>query len=248
MAFDILGTFSQGQFDRFAAFVRDQRGLVPARIDHLTAELGRVGVLAFAYGAGGIPTSFTADPVDSYIGKLLAVYEVLGGDAFYDLNLRSATQPIFLLKADETTSPQLFSNGEVVGTPGLADAPSALLIQQARAAFTDVLDYRKEYLERKIRRMLDYSDQLQQEIAVLNVIAGDVTTTGSIEDLFARIQGLIQDKSYRAITPSKDPFGKKAYAPFAAYDPGSKGATSESYERTFEDGEVDPGTKGGTTA
>ena len=247
MAFDFNGTFSAGQFDRFAAFVRDQRTLVPARIDHLSAELDRVGVLSFAFGPGGVPQHFTADPSDSYIGKLLAVYEILGGDAFYDLNLRSSSQPIFLLKADETTSPQVFSNGEVMGTPGLADGPSALIIQKVRTPFADVLNYRKEYLERKIRRMIDYSDQLQQEITVLKVLSDDTTVTGSVDELFARIQALIADKTYRAITPSKDPFGKKAYAPFAAYDPGAKGATAESYERTFDDGEVDPGGKGGTT-
>lgn len=246
MAFDFLGTFTQGQFDRFAAFVRGQLATVPARIDHLSAELERVGVLAFAYNSDGTPKRFTADPVDSYLGKLLAVYEILGGDAYYDLNLRSAGQPVFLLKGDETGSPQTFSNGDVMGSPGLGDAPSARLIGQARAPFLDTLDYRKEYLERKIRRLLDYSDQLQQEIAVLKVINQSATTTGSLEGLFVQIQNLIADKSYRAITTSTDPFGKKAYAPYAPYDPEGKGATAASIERTFEEGIVSPGSKGGT--
>lgn len=243
MAFDWLGTFNRAMFERFTTFARGQLALVDGRIQHLRAEIERIGVLSFAYDAGGTPIGYTPDPPDSYIGRLLAAYEILGGDAFYDLNIRSTTQPVFLLKGGLTATPQMMSNGEIMPTGALADAPSAVLMQKARGWIEDTTQYRREYLERKIRRMVDYSDQLQAEVRTLRAIQGDADEAGSLESLITQIEELLADPTYRAINDDPDPFGKKAYAPLAAYMPGEKGA--DAYERTFG-GTVVPGEKAST--
>lgn len=244
MAHDFLGTFNRAQFERFAAFARSQLALVEGRIQHLQAEIDRIGVLVFQYDKGGVPIGYTVDPPESYIGRLMAVYEILGGDAFYDLNVRALTQPVFLHKGSESSNPQMMSNGEILPSGALADAPSAVLMQKARGWIEDTLLYRRDNLERKIRRMVDYVDHLEEEVTLLKTIDGASTDAGSLEEIFKEIQELIDDKTYRAISGDSDPFGKKAYAPFAAYMPGAKGATADSYERTF-DGPVEPGSTGG---
>lgn len=220
MSYDFLGTFNKAQFERFAAFARSQLGLAQDRLTHLNAEILRVGSIVFSYDQGGVPFGYVPDPPDSYIGKLVAVYEILGGNANLDLNVRARTQPVYLLKGSETVNPQVFSNGEVMGAPGLADAPSSVLIQGSRAWLNDTLQYRRDYLERKIRRMIDYSDRLQQEINLLQVITQDDTVEGSLESMFKLVEELVNDKTYRATSTGTDPFNKAGYAPMAGYTPG----------------------------
>lgn len=246
MAYDFLGTFNAAQFGRFAAFARGQLALATARLTHLRAERARVGTIIFNYDQGGVPIGYTKDHPNTYLGKLVAAYEVLGGDPMFDLNLRSKAQPLFLMKGSETTNPQMMSNGEIVGMPGLADGASAVIVQQMHGWLDDTLSYRRDYLERKIRRMFDYSDRLQAEISTLQQITQDATVNGSLESLVKQVDDLIADRTYRATTKDMDPFNKKGQAPLAAYMPGSKGATAEAYERTL-DGPVVPGSKGGTT-
>lgn len=219
MAFDHLGTFNKSQLDRFMAFARSQLPLVDARIQHLAAEQARLGSVVFRYDQG-VPVGFAADPVDSYLGKLLAAYEVLGGNPFYDLRVRLRTQPIFLVRGSESTPAQYMSNGEVVGAKGLADAPSAVLMARARAWIEDTLHGRFGRMERKIRRTLDYSDQLQTEIDVLTKIKAAAEVDDSLESYATQLYQLLSDPNYRAIfdDKGKDPFGFTAYAPFSSYD------------------------------
>jgi hypothetical protein len=244
MAFSFHGTFSKSQFDRFAIYVREQVQLIDARIEHLTAELNRVGDLAFAYDSGGIPTGFANDPPLTYCGKLFGAYEALGGDVEFDLQVRSTNQPVFQLAGDETQAAQLMSNGEVIPVLGLSDAESSILMQKLRSWVADDLQYRREALERKMRRAIDYAEQLKAEISELKTIKESVTTDGSMEFLINSVNSLSADRRYMAITNDEgtpDPHGKFAKAPVAAYMPGGggKGATATTYERTL-DGLVKP--------
>lgn len=245
MAFDFLGTFTKSQFDRFAKYVRAQTTLIDTRIAHLKAEKARVGSLGFAFDSGGTPTHMAADPPSTYIGKLFAVYEALGGDAEFDLQVRSSSQAIFKLTGDETKQPQLMSNGEVMGTPGLSDAQTASLMQQARAWAQGDLSYRRELIERKIRRAIDYTDQLQAEIDQLTTIKADVSVQGALEFLLSGITQSLTDRQYLAASDDSakpDPHGKLAYAPFAAYMPGDDRTETDDYERTLDGPAVPTGT------
>jgi len=242
MSHDIQGTFTASQFARFQTYVRNQVQLIDARIAHLQAERDRVGNLAFAYDSGGLPTAFKDDPPNTYCGKLFGAYEALGGDAEFDLQVRNASQPVFRLEGSETQPAQLLSNGEVISVLGMADAPSATIMQKMRKWIEGDLHRRRDYLERKIRRAVDYAEQLDAEIKELKLLKASVDTEGSLEFYIKEMGTLITDSAYMAATNDEanlDPHGKLARAPMAGYTPSEKGATATSYERTL-DGPVKP--------
>jgi len=247
-----LGTFNRSQFQRFVEFARAQLPVIPARVQHLQAELSRTGTLRFAFGVKNVPESVTANPSDSYLGKLLAAYQVLGGDPFLDLRSRNKDQAVFVPKGTAANPPTTMSNGEVMGARGLQDAFSAELVRKLRTPFQETLDYRFSLLERKIRRALDYADQLRDEIAGLELMRAAATTRGSLEFVANQVQQLISDRNYRAIydDQSTDPLGLNTYAPFSQYDVdrpvGPTGATGRVVERPQrqDSGFVGPGGTG----
>jgi len=235
--FDWLGTFNRSQFERLVAYARARLAYVDARIQHLTVEQQRVGFLKFSYDTAGKPTSYlTGSPgFNTYIGKLMSAYEVLGGDPFYDLQVRSKSDPVYYLKGDEVATAKVLSNGEPVPQPGLADAPSGNAVRNIREWMGDHLDL-LDRLERKVRRAIDYSDQLQDEIDLLKKIKSSVEVDGSLENLISTMSVLFSDPSYRSIfdDQGKDPFGKLTHAPMSSYDSGPTrtGADGLVVERT----------------
>jgi hypothetical protein len=244
MAFEFNGTFTRSQFERFATYVREQGQLIDDRIKHLNAEIARIGDLSFAYDDGGIPSGFANDPPTTYCGKLFGAYEALGGDVEFDLQTRGTGQPVFRLAGDETQAAQMMSNGEVIGVLGLSDAESAILMKKLRGWVSDDLQFRRDALERKIRRAIDYSEQLQQEVAELTKLKQSLDVEGSLEFLLSNMNSLASNRQYMAITDdtaAPDPHGKFAKAPVAAFMPGKQGATATTFERTL-DGVAKPGT------
>lgn len=221
MAHEFLGTFNKAMFDRYVAFARSQLPLLDARIAHLQAESFRMGLIVFRYDQG-VPVGYAASPPESYLGRLLAAYEVLGGDPFVDLRVRLSTDPVFLLPGDETVDATTMSNGEVLAGKGLADGPSAILVQELKDRFSDTVHRRLDYLERKIRRGMDYVDQLQTELRQLSLLKQTATAVdGTFENLVGQIEQLISDPTYRAITPDESTnakFGQNIYAPYSSYD------------------------------
>jgi hypothetical protein len=244
MAFDFLGTFNQAMFDRLRTFIQSQAPIINSRISHLEAEAARIGVIQFKYDQG-VPLGVVSDST-SYIGKLLAAYEVLGGNPLVDLRVRLSTDPVFILSGSVDTGPNTMSNGEVIGAKGLNDGDSATLNRQFRSAFDATIERRFDYLERKIRRALDYYDQLQAEIQQLQKLVTGLTEAdfasigqitgaqfasgkfslnipvdGSLGNLITQITQLLNDPTYRAITPDTSrhaELGRDVYAPFSSYD------------------------------
>lgn len=230
--FDFLGTFNSSQWERFLSFVRARVSNVPARIAHLEAEVARIGSLTFAYDDAGNPIGYTTDP-NTYIGRLLRAYLALGGRPLYDLQIRSKDNPVFLVKEDESTVPERFNNGEILGTAGLADAESAEIMHSLRAPFRGD-EYRLTKIERKIRRSVDYSDSLKDDIAVLKSVLKAESESGSYENLIQRIEELMDDPFYPILfrDQNTDPYGRTIYAPFAAYEPGPARPPMEQTVRT----------------
>jgi len=232
MAFEFNGTLTVSQLERWKTYVRNQLSLVDARIAHLEAERDRLGSLSFAFDSGGSPISLTEDAPTTYIGKLYAAYAVLGGDAEFDLQVRSTSQPVFRNEGDETQDSQTMSNGEVIGVKGLSDEESAVLMQDARSWVREDLQRRRDYLERKIRRSMDYGEQLTAEISELRTIKGSAQVENSLEFILQALDQLASDQRYFAITDDSanpDPHGKLAKAPVAAY----QGATPTSTQKTY---------------
>lgn len=232
MAFDWLGTFNQAQLDRYVSYARAHLDLVDARVAHLSLEQVRIGLVIFKRDASGSVVGYTADPTESYMGKLLAAYEVLGGNAFLDLDLRLRHDPVYRQKGSEATGlSQYMSNGEVIGTPGLADADSAVAFQQMRQWLDPTIERNLNRLERKLRRAMDYYDQLQLEIDVLNLIQQSEKTVGSFDNALQEIGRLMDSPTYRAIHKGTDPRGAENYAPFSSYDINENRSPADSTQR-----------------
>lgn len=214
-----LGTFNRSQFERFLAFARSQLPTLEGRVSHLNAELARVGELTFVFDSSNQPIQVSATD-GSYIAKLLAAYEVLGGNPFLDLRTRNTDQAIYVLRGTEDQDAQYMSNGEPLTTRGLQDSLSAELVRKLREPLLDAIARRFGSLERKIRRALDYTDELRKEAARLDVYQRAATEEGSLEYIASRIEQLFSDRNYRAIFDDGggDPLGINTYAPFSQYD------------------------------
>lgn len=219
MAFDFLGTFNKSQFDRFLVFARGQIAGVAGRLQHVAYEKNRLGTLSFEYEGGRTPTSYTASGPSTYMGGLIAAYEALGGDVIYDLQVRSTEQALYISQGSEGSAPQTMSNGEFIGDKGAADLVSSEAMRVARTWLEAPLQYKRNYLERKIRRALDYAEQLSEEETQLRSILGDATKALSLEWLAVEVQKLIDNPMYRTIFDDKgaDPHGRTVNAPFMGY-------------------------------
>lgn len=219
MSFEFLGTFNRTQFGRFLAFVRSQVPVLDSRIVHLNAEIARVGELTFTFDNENLPVQVTATD-GSYLAKLLAAYLVQGGNPFLDLRTRNRDQAIFVVQGTASQEAQYMSNGEPLPQKGLQDAYSAELIRSLREPFLETLHLRFGSLERKIRRALDYSDELRKEVTVLSIYQEAATVEGSLEYIANQIEQLFSDRNYRAIYDDggNDPLGINTYAPFSQYD------------------------------
>jgi hypothetical protein len=239
--FAFLGTLNRSQLTRLASYARDQLVYVEDRIKHLTVEQQRVGFLKFAFDSAGRPTSYLTgeEGTTTYIGKLMSAYEVLGGDAFFDLQVRSKSDPVYYLKGNEVASSKIMSNGEPIPQAGLADAVSGNAVRNIKS-WTEGNIARLEKLEFKVRRAVDYSDQLQEEIDLLNKVKLSVEFEGSLDSLIESVETLLSDPSYRAVSDDNgsDPFGKLNYAPMSSYDQGGT--------RVQEDFTVERGSAGVT--
>lgn len=241
MAHQFLGTFNRSQWERFLSYAQSQLPLVQGRVDHLKAELSRIGTVMYRYD-NGVPQGYAATPSTSYVAKLLAAYEVLGGNPFVDLRLRLREDPVFLIKGTESVTAQYMSNGEVVGAKGLSDSPTSELKRSATTWLDDTLKARFDNLERKLRRSVDYADELKLEIARLEVIQMAADTTGSLEYISSQVSQYLSDQNYRAVFDDQgtDVYGFNVYAPFSSYESQTGGVDLAQRQNS---GFVGPGTR-----
>lgn len=243
---DIHGTYNRSQLTRFLTYARSQLPYVEGRILHLEAEVERTGQLLMALDASGNPLGYSSTPPGSVVDRLFKSYLAQGGSPLFDLQLRAMSQPVYLQKGDETTAPQLFNNGEVLGRGYNLDATTGELMFGVRTWLDDALGSRLGWLERQIRRHQDYRDQLSAEVALLRLITSPADTGGSLANLANELTTLLSDPLYRAVYDDlgKDPFGRLTAAPFAAYDTtgeaGETRAPQEEYVKTSK-GVVVPG-------
>lgn len=127
-----------------------------------------------------LPKSFTASD-SSYAGKLLQAYRILGGTPETDFMLRTTDQPVFLTRGNNIdtstvgTDPtagysDLLSNGRRVRGTQRFDRDVGVQVNRLKSWQLEAIKQKREHLEFKIKRALDYSDQLQREIAVIAVL------------------------------------------------------------------------------
>lgn len=205
MAFNFFGTFTTGQWNEFLSFISIQRTDLQKRRDWLSAALARNGVFNTEYdsetnyptyydqetGEGG----FTCTPESSYGGKLLAAYRILGGVPEDDMLLRTSDKPIFLTRGTTVTTGEggqntgysdLYSNGRRDRGGMRFDRDMGASVEAVKKPFLEVIKHKRERLEFKIKRALDYSDQLQIELEKIDALLGD--GDDSLNALLSRVQ------------------------------------------------------------
>jgi len=200
VAFNFYGTFTSGQWFELEDFTRIQAKDIKDRIAWLSAEITRVGVFTTVYAAEtDDPESFTVSPPTSYGAKLMRAYRVLGGVPERDMLLRTSDDPVYLTRGTSVSKAtddapvtggysDLFSNGRRYRGNQRFDRDLGLKVEKLKRWQLEAVKHKREHLEFKIKRALDYYDQLQNEKDTLSAMleAGSPTSVEQqITDLLA---------------------------------------------------------------
>jgi hypothetical protein len=179
MAFNFFGTFTTGQFAVFRAFAQIQILELKLRRQWLQKQLTMNGVFVTDY-EGPIPVSFNAS---GYAGKLIQAYKVLGGKPERDMLLRTRDQVVF---KERSFNMSVSSDGGVTGgfsdvyTSGRRerggqrfDRDLGIKVMKVKSWQLESIKMKRERLEMKIKRALDYSDQLEVEIDIIDRLVSE---------------------------------------------------------------------------
>lgn len=195
MAFNFFGTLTSGQWESFKAFARIQRIDVELRRAWLQKQLSMNGIFSTEYD-GPTPVRFSAS-AGSYAAKLISAYRVLGGVPERDMLLRTSDKPVFKTKAQNISSTSagqtdggfsdVYSNGRRDRGTQRFDRDLGLRVERLKSWQLEAVKAKREALEFKIKRALDYSDQLQTELAVLDRVL-DETSRYSFENQVVAVE------------------------------------------------------------
>lgn len=195
MAFSFFGTFSTGQWEAFLAFTRIQRLELVKRRAWLQKQLAMNGIFVTEYD-GPVPVRFDAT-AGSFAWKLLQAYRVLGGVPEQDMLLRTSDKPVFKTKAQSvsTTSAgetdggfsDVYSNGRRDRGTQRFDRDLGLRVEKLKSWQLEAVKAKREALEFKIKRAMDYSDQLKREIDVLDHLL-DESSLSSFEGQIVAVE------------------------------------------------------------
>jgi hypothetical protein len=202
MAFSFYGTFTTGQWEQLRRFALVQAADLGARIAWITRELSTVGIFETQYDSNSNPISFTCAGPTSHGAKLLQAYRALGGTPETDFLMRTSDQPVFLTQgppiqmndpsgAAQGGSSTTFSNGRQYPGAQRFDRDLGYPIELFKRWQLEAIKRKREHLEFKIKRALDYSDQLQNEKTFLSAMVISQTTTdpnGQIANIIAKMQ------------------------------------------------------------
>lgn len=194
MAFNFFGSFSRGQFEAFKAFSQIQRLDLEIRKQYLQKQRLQIGVFTTEYD-GHTPISFTAN-AGSYAAKLLEAYRILGGNPERDMLLRTIDKPVFLTRGtgfsvDKNSTVQggfsdVYSNGRRYRGDQRFDRDLGLKVEKMKRWQLNSIKMKRERLEYKIKRALDYSDQLLAEMNSIDKTLSE--GTGGFDDQIASIE------------------------------------------------------------
>lgn len=156
------------------------------------------GVFVTQYD-GPRPVAFSAAP-NSYAGKLLAAYRIMGGVPERDMLLRTSDQPVFKTKGTPPTQTQtgadggfsdVYSNGRRERGGQRFDRDLGIRVENLKSWQLEAIKAKRERLEFKIKRALDYSDQLQREISQIDRLLSNLTDLGSFDAQLLEIENQI---------------------------------------------------------
>ncbi len=215
MAFNFFGTFTTGQWEAFRAFARVQRREVELRVSWLQKQLSMNGIFSTEYD-GPVPVAFTAS-AGSYAAKLLSAYRVLGGVPERDMLLRTRDKPVFKTKAQNITTvtagttdggfSDVYSNGRRERGTQRFDRDLGLRVEKLKSWQLEAVKAKRERIEYKIKRALDYSDQLQSEISVLTALLDESSSASFDAQMVAVDNQMATPETMNVVQNLDDVFG-----------------------------------------
>jgi hypothetical protein len=181
MAFNFLGTFSTGQYKLLKEFSLFQKRDIENRINYLTGEIRRTGVLTVTFDTEtGLIDTISASGKKSILGKIFSAYTLLGGIPKNELPIRAFTDPVFLPPGTPSGLSTQFSNKRNIRNSFRNDAYVGMLIGNLKQWIINSIKFKREDLEFKIKKLVDWSDQCSMEILMLQIV-GDITGNESLE-------------------------------------------------------------------
>jgi hypothetical protein len=214
MSFNFFGTFTTAQFDELVDFSKIQEQDLLDRLVWLKRQLELNGIFSTEYDDNNDPVSFSCNPPHSYGAKLMHAYRILGGVPERDMLLRTSDKPVYLTRgvnidSESSTSgySDVFSNGRRYRGNQRFDRDIGLKVQRLKSWQLEIIKRKREHLEFKIKRCLDYSDQLQNEIIFLTRMTGD-SADRSVDFQIADIQGDMFAPGAMNVVVSDDKYGR----------------------------------------
>lgn len=160
-----------------------------------------------------MPISFSAT---GYAGKLIQAYRILGGVPEQTMLLRTRDKPVYKKRGTELVVDQnattdggysdVYSNGRRERGGQRFDRDLGIQVEKIKSWQLESIKFKRERLEYKIKRALDYSDQVQQEIASIDKLLG--TGFGSFLDQITSVEVLmVRPESANVVSNLNDQFG-----------------------------------------
>jgi hypothetical protein len=182
MAFNFYGTASLDQLNALNKFSKYQEQDIKDRIAYLNMLLQKVGKFTTTFDSDtGLPSKYSASPDISYGAKLLAAYRAMGGVPEKDFFLRTRDKPVTLAPGTGLTNDpdnvtggysSTLSDGTRVQSARF-DRDIGVRTEVAKRWMLEIIKRKREYLEFKIKRTIDYSDNIQLEIDMLKEMRVD---------------------------------------------------------------------------
>ena len=128
------------------------------------------------------PIAFSVAPSNSYAAKLMLAYKILGGFPEREMLLKTRDIPVFKLRGTPLTNASddpdagystMFSNGRRERSGQRFDRDTGVQVSKIKNWQLEVIKRKRESLEFKIKKALDYSDQIQEEILQLVTMLTD---------------------------------------------------------------------------
>jgi len=173
VAFDFLGTFSTGQYLELERFLGIQERDIQKRINYLQGEIRRTGGLVVIFDSStGYIEKIEASSDKSLVGKLFNAYILQGGNPVNELPIRSFDDPVYLHQGSSTSSVTEYSNKRIIRNAFRFDTYPSSFISNLKTWVLDVIKFKREDLEFKLKKLVDWTDQCAFEIAMLELVGG----------------------------------------------------------------------------
>lgn len=203
MGFNFQGTFTKTQWRDFSDFTAIQKYELEARKRWIDAELTRTGQVTCVYDDFNMPVSYDASPT-SYIGKLLLAYRMLGGVPERDMLLRTRDQVVFLQRGVDEYDDPPYTNGRQDRGSQRFDRSLCQKIERLKGWQLEIIKSKREIIEYKIKRAMDYADQLSEESKLLKALIDNSLVDTQIMDTET---AMLEPNTYNIPTNDGDPFG-----------------------------------------